>query len=304
MAESPRLSVVIPVRDEEQNVEELNRRLEEVLGETDEIIYVDDGSADRTWERLRALYQPGRRRLIRFRRNFGKTAALMAGLSAARGAIVFTMDGDLQDDPAEIPRFLAKLDEGYDLVSGWKRRRHDPLSKVVSSRIFNFAVRRTTGVDLHDLNCGFKAYRGEVARSLNLFGEMHRFIPLWVVYQGYQAAEVEVRHHPRRYGRSKYGMERALKGFLDLGTVLLLTRFAERPSHAFGLAALLLAAAGALSAGGHFLWTPAASLDLLAGVCWGAAAIVLGLGWAVEAALQAVPSGARRAFYLIEEQLD
>ena len=214
------ISVVIPVCNEQATVAPLCQALEAVLPAPYEILFIDDGSTDSTWPELAKLHRPGRVRAIRFRRNFGKTAALQTGFAAARGDIIFTMDGDLQDDPAEIPRFLEKLGEGYDLVSGWKKQRHDPPAKVLGSRLFNFVVRLVSGLELHDINCGFKAYRGDVARRLPLRSDFHRFTPLLAKTMGYRVGEVVVRHHPRRHGRSHYGWTRVLKGFLDLFRVL------------------------------------------------------------------------------------
>ena len=173
-------------------------------------------------------------RAIRFRRNFGKAAALTAAFQAARGDLVFTLDGDLQDDPAEIPRFLAELEKGYDVVSGWKKTRHDPWHKVYPSRVFNWMVSRVSGCRLHDHNCGFKLYRGEVLREIGIYGELHRFIPVLAHARGFRVAEVEVRHRSRRHGASKYGFSRFFKGFLDLLTVRFLTRFRQRPLHVLG----------------------------------------------------------------------
>jgi len=225
------ISVVIPVANEEATVAPLCRALEQVLQvlpEPSEILFIDDGSSDATWQQLTRLHRPGRVRAIRFRRNFGKTAALETGFAAARGDIVFTMDGDLQDDPVEIPRFLAKLAEGYDLVCGWKQRRHDPLHKVAASRLFNGIVRVVSGLRLHDINCGFKAYRGELARRLPLQRDWHRFTPLLAHALGACVGELVVTHHPRRHGRSHYGFSRMFKGFRDLFTILLLTRRGRR----------------------------------------------------------------------------
>jgi glycosyltransferase involved in cell wall biosynthesis len=237
------ISVVIPVANEKATVAPLCRALEKVLPTRYEIVFVDDGSTDGSWEELAKLHRAGQVRAIRFRRNFGKTAALEAGFAATRGDVVFTMDGDLQDDPQEIPRFLEMLDQGYDLVSGWKKHRQDPVGKVVASRIFNYVVGRVSGVRLHDINCGFKAYRGEVARSLRLWGEMHRFTPVLADTLGYRVGELVVTHHPRLHGRSHYGFSRLFKGFLDLITVMLITRYGGRPLHAFGVAALVAGAA-------------------------------------------------------------
>jgi dolichol-phosphate mannosyltransferase len=303
MAEPPRISIVIPVHNEQDDVQELTARLQKVLDGPYEIIFVDDGSTDETWKRLLALHEPGRVRLLRFRRNFGKTSALMAGFALTRGEIVFTMDGDLQDDPSEIPRFLAALDSGYDLVTGWKKTRHDPAHKVVASRFFNAVVRVTTGLSLHDINCGFKAYRGELARALDIYGEQHRFIPVLAAALGYKVGEIEVEHHARLHGRSKYGFSRLFKGFFDLITVLLITRFAERPSHAFGFAAVICGGAAALCSAAA-LMLPFPWLMLKAGVLWAGVIVLLAAGWVAEVVLYNAPASRRHTGRLIEEQLD
>lgn len=289
MSAPPEISVVIPVRNEEGTVEELARRLQEALPAEHEILFVDDGSSDSTWSRLEQLHEPDRVRLVKLRAPSGKSAALMAGFARTRAPIVFTMDGDLQDDPDEIPRFLAKMEEGYDLVSGWKRVRRDPWHKVLPSRVFNAVMRRATGLRLHDMNCGFKCYRGELARSLLIYGDQHRFIPVFAVHRGFRVAEVEVRHHPRRHGRSKYGVSRLAKGFLDLGTVLLRTRYRGRPAHFFGGVALACAlAAGilAIPALARLVPRPAALPALLAAGAFATTGIVfLAAGWLAEAQL-------------------
>jgi glycosyltransferase involved in cell wall biosynthesis len=236
---APRISVVIPLKDEEGSLEELHRRLVTVfteLGERYEVIFVDDGSTDHSMEVLRRIHAADANvRVIQFRRNFGKAAALSAGFNAARGSLVFTLDADLQDDPKEIPRFLQMLDEDYDLVSGWKQKRHDPLSKRLPSKLFNAVTSRMTGVRLHDFNCGFKGYRAEVVRELDVYGELHRYIPALAGWKGFRVGELVVEHHPRRFGQSKYGFERLARGFFDLLTVMLLTKFSKRPLHLFGM---------------------------------------------------------------------
>jgi dolichol-phosphate mannosyltransferase len=206
-----------------------------------EAIFVDDGSTDGTFAALTRLHTAaGNVRVVRLRRNFGKAAALVAGFDQARGNIVVTMDGDLQDDPTEIPRLLAKLDEGFDLVSGWKTHRRDPLSRRILSRIFNRATGVLSGVRLHDMNCGLKAYRAEVVHGLRLYGELHRFIPVLAHYRGFRIAELPVNHRPREHGRSRYGIERYLRGFLDLLTVSFIGRYRHRPLHLFGGLGLIL----------------------------------------------------------------
>lgn len=245
---TPALSVVIPLYNEVEGLQELHTALTAVLRQQAaryEVIYVDDGSTDGSFDRLKALRDADPRvTVIRLRCNQGKTIALVAGFREARGEVIVTLDADLQDDPMEIPRLLDRLDEGYDLVSGWKVDRQDPWSRRVLSRLFNAVTSRMTGLDLHDLNCGFKAYRRAVIAELRLQGDLHRFIPVLAGGRGFRVAEVEVRHHPRRYGRSKYGPGRITRGFFDLLTVLLLTRYTTRPLHLFGLVGTLLGLVG------------------------------------------------------------
>jgi glycosyltransferase involved in cell wall biosynthesis len=246
----PDLSIVVPVFEEADSVTELHQGIARVLQGLplrSEMIFVDDGSRDATLSRLEHLYEADERvKVVALRRNFGKTAALLAGFAEARGQTVITMDGDLQDDPEEIPQFIAALEAGQDLVSGWKRVRHDPVSKTLPSRLFNATVRRFTGIPLHDFNCGFKAYRREVLTDLKLYGELHRFIPVLAYWRGYRIGEIEVRHHPRKFGRSKFGAGRLLKGLLDFLKVLFLTRYMQRPLQLFGVLGLVLWAGGML----------------------------------------------------------
>ena len=311
---NPRFSVVVPVHNEEADVAELASRVGAVLGPMEggyEIVFIDDGSTDATWARLREIADSRPIRLIKFRRNFGKAAALMAGFEAARGDIVFTMDGDLQDDPAEIPRFLSKLDEGFDVVSGWKKTRHDPLGKVIPSRIFNYVVRKTTGLGLHDMNCGFKCYRGAAAREVRIYGELHRYIPALLAQLGYSSSEIEVRHHPRMHGSSKYGMSRLFKGFVDLGTVLLTGEYGTRPAHGFGWIALAFALlgilAGAAAAGSALLQWPVwvvFGLGLKSLFFWLAAVVAMAAGWAAELAVAGRLRADPASLYRIEERVD
>ena len=210
-----------------------------------EIILVDDGSTDGSFSLLReiAAADPAIRAL-RLRRNLGKATALSVGFAQAAGEVVVSLDADLQDDPHEIPRMLALLDSGFDLVSGWKRKRHDSVARVVASRVFNFVVRRSSGVELHDLNSGFKAYRRGVAQDIRIYGELHRFIPVIAAWKGYTVGEIEVEHRPRRFGRSRYGWGRAFRGMMDLVTVMFLTRFDARPAHFFSLPGAFLMSVG------------------------------------------------------------
>lgn len=247
------LSFVIPVHNERESLAQLHEELSRVATDQRldpvEFVFVDDGSRDDSWEVVRQLAaRDPRVRGLKFRRNFGKAAALTAGFRAARGRIVFTLDGDLQDDPAEVPRFLAKLEEGQglDVVSGWKQTRHDPWHKVGPSRVFNAMVSWLTGCRLHDHNCGFKAYRSEVLREVFIYGELHRFVPVLAHARGFRVGEIVVNHRARRFGRSNYGFSRFLKGFLDLITVRFRTGYGQRPQHLFGAVGLLLMAIGAL----------------------------------------------------------
>jgi glycosyltransferase involved in cell wall biosynthesis len=242
------ISVVVPVHDEERSVgllyEELQAALDP-LGEPWEAVFVDDGSTDGSFGALTRLHTAAANvRVVRLRRNFGKSAALAAGFGVAEGDTIVTIDGDLQDDPAEIPRLLAKLDEGFDLVSGWKTKRRDPWRRRLPSRIFNAVTSRVSGLRLHDMNCGLKAYRAEVLRGLRIYGELHRFLPVLAHYRGYRVAELPVNHRPRTHGRSNYGMERYVRGFLDLLTVSFMGRYRHRPLHLFGSLGLLLGALG------------------------------------------------------------
>ena len=243
------VSVLIPVVDEAGTVEELAQRVAAVLereGRSFEIIFIDDGSRDGTPARVReARARDPRVKLVRLRRNFGKAAALSAGFDHSIGRIVVTMDGDLQDDPDEITRFLSTLEEkDLDLVSGWKRRRQDPVSKTLPSRLFNWVTRLLAQVDLHDFNCGFKAYRREVLAEIAVYGELHRYIPVLASRRGFSVGEIQVNHYPRRHGASKYGWDRFYKGLLDLITVLFITRYTRRPLHLFGAIGLLFLTLG------------------------------------------------------------
>lgn len=242
------ISVVVPLLNEEATLEELYREIAAALeprGEGFEVVFVDDGSTDGSLEILHRLHdETDNVVVVHLRRNFGKAAALQAGFFEARGELVVTIDADLQDDPAEIPQLLAKLDEGFDLVSGWKTRRNDPLTRRLFSRLFNWTTALISGVRLHDVNCGLKAYRSEVLEDMRLYGELHRFIPVLAAYQGYRIAEMSVNHRPRQHGRSRYGPERYLRGFFDLLSVTFMGRYRYRPLHLFGGIGLLMGAVG------------------------------------------------------------
>ena len=245
------ISVVVPLKNEAGTLEELFSEIHSVMKESKrkfEVIFVDDGSTDESFKILTRLYKahPDIVRVIKFRRNKGKAAALAAGFELSKGKIIITMDADLQDDPAEIPRFLEELAKGADLVTGWKRKRHDPWFRVASSRFFNLVVSMAAGLRLHDYNCGFKAYRREVIEELTLYGDLHRYIPFLASSAGFLVTEIPVKHRPRKKGRSKYGWDRYLRGFLDLFTVIMLTRFSRNPLHLFGGIGTVLFVAGLL----------------------------------------------------------
>lgn len=248
MAALPRVSILLPLYNEKDSIVELYERIRDVMQPLEprfEILFVDDGSTDGSAVLMDRVFASDHRvRILRFRRNFGKAAALAAGFAAARGEIIVTLDGDLQDLPEEIPRFLEKIDEGADLVSGWKYPRRDPIGRRLASRCYNLVTRLVSGVPLHDMNCGFKAYRREVAQSLKLYGELHRYIPLIAHSFGFRIAELKVTHAPRLHGRSKYGWWRFFSGFFDLFTVLMLTRYSARPLHIFGMVGFLASLAG------------------------------------------------------------
>jgi glycosyltransferase involved in cell wall biosynthesis len=244
------ISIVIPFLNERESLALLYEEIGETARQAEfnfEILFVDDGSADGSWEVISNLARKDARvHGIRLRRNFGKAAALSAGFRAAHGEVVITMDADLQDDPHEIPRLLAACRGQVDVVSGWKRTRHDPWHKVWPSRVFNFLVSQMTGVRLHDHNCGMKCYRAEVFREVRLYGELHRFIPVLAAARGFKVTELAVNHRPRRFGKSKYGVRRFFKGFLDLLTVKFLTGFGQRPQHLLGSIGLFSFLAGNL----------------------------------------------------------
>ncbi len=249
-AGAEQVALVIPLVNEQDSLVELHAEIAaaaERAGLNVEIVFVDDGSTDGSWALVQDLARRDARvRGIRFRRNFGKAAALSAGFQAARGGLVLTLDADLQDDPAEIPHFLEKIKGGLDVVSGWKKVRLDPWHKVWPSRVFNWMVSAVTGVRLHDHNCGMKCYRAEVLREVRLYGEFHRFIPVLAAARGFRVGELAINHRPRRHGRSKYGVRRFVKGLLDLLTVKFLTSFSHRPQHVLGSIGLVSFALGGL----------------------------------------------------------
>ncbi|MBX3130951.1 MAG: glycosyltransferase family 2 protein [Polyangiaceae bacterium] len=241
MSDRPRLSFVIPFLNEEKTLRELFDRIAEAVrpllgpGETFEVLFIDDGSTDDSAAVVEGLVgEYPEVRLIELQGNFGKSAALAAGFRQTSGEIVFTLDADLQDDPKEIPRFLEKLNEGFDVVSGYKEKRNDPFTKVLPSRVFNWMVRRSTGITLHDVNCGFKAYRHRVLKNVRLYGELHRFVPVLAHWKRFRVGEIVVEHHARQHGVSKFGGGRFFRGLMDLLTVVFLMKYERRPAHFFG----------------------------------------------------------------------
>jgi glycosyltransferase involved in cell wall biosynthesis len=242
------ISVVVPLLNEEHSLEALYSEIASALqsrSDDFEVVFVDDGSTDGSFSVLSALHaERSNVVVVRLRRNFGKAAALQAGFLEAHGDVIVTIDADLQDDPAEIPQLLAKLDEGFDLVSGWKTRRNDPFARRLFSRIFNWTTGVISGVRLHDVNCGLKAYRADVVQGIRLYGELHRFLPVLAAYQGYRIAEIPVNHRARQHGGSRYGPERYLRGFFDLLSVTFMGRYRYRPLHLFGGIGLLMGAVG------------------------------------------------------------
>ncbi len=233
-----KLSIVVPLFNEEESLNPLANEIKKTLKQQNlsyEVIFVDDGSTDNSLNVIKEISRQDRRfKFVSFRKNYGKSAALQVGFRHAEGDVVITMDADLQDDPNEIPNLLAKLDEGFDLVSGWKKKRFDPFIKKQSSKFFNFVTRVLSGIKLHDFNCGLKAYRKEVTDNLKVYGELHRYLPVLADWQGYRVSEIPVKHHARRYGTTKFGISRFFKGFIDLVTVIFATRYIKRPMHFFG----------------------------------------------------------------------
>jgi len=249
------LSVVIPVYNEEESIDELAGWIEKICNSNNlkfEIIFIDDGSRDSSWDVIRRLSESNNSiKGLRFRRNYGKAAALQSGFTEAKGEVILTMDSDLQDSPDEIPGLLRMINEdGYDLVSGWKKKRYDPFIKRFTSRIYNGTARLSSGIRLHDFNCGLKAYRNEVAKSIEVYGEMHRYIPMLAKKAGFgKIGEKIVEHSPRKYGYSKYGLDRFLKGYLDLLTIGFITRFGKSPMHLFGSLGTIMFLIGFVMAG-------------------------------------------------------
>ncbi len=237
-SEFNKLSIIVPLYNEEESLNPLTNEIKKALKGINisfEVIFVDDGSDDKSLKTVKEICKTDKRfKFLSFRKNYGKSAALQIGFKNASGDVIVTMDADLQDDPNEIPNLIKKLEEGNDLVSGWKKVRHDPFIKKTSSRFFNFVTRIISGIKIHDFNCGLKAYRKEVTENIKVYGELHRYVPVLADWQGYKISEIPVKHHPRRYGKTKFGISRFFKGFIDLITVIFATRYIKRPMHFFG----------------------------------------------------------------------
>ena len=308
MSETVGISVVIPLYNEAESLPELHRELAECLdrlGRTWEVIYVDDGSRDGSDRAIEALCAGDARvRALSLRRNFGKSAALATGFRHVRGELVVTMDADLQDDPNELPRLIAALDDGLDLVSGWKQNRQDPITKTLPSRLFNAVTAMVAGVRLHDFNCGFKVYRREVAEAIEVYGELHRFMPALAHWRGFRVGEVPVHHRSRRYGRSKFGAARFVNGFLDLLSAAFISTSALKPLHVFGRIGLLFLAGGA-ALGAWFigLWIHGDPIRVRPLMLFGAGLVLLGIGFILMGLLgEMIASIAARADYPIRRR--
>ena len=243
-----KISIVVPLFNEEESLVELHQQLSKAVCSLEkpiEFLFIDDGSTDNSMQVLSELHNKDPQvRVVQFRRNYGKSAALALGFKEARGEFIVTLDADLQDEPYEIPNLVKKLEEGFDLVSGWKKIRKDPFIKKSTSKLFNFVTLKMTGLGIHDMNCGLKAYRREVTETVNVYGQLHRFLPVLAQWQGFKVGEVVVKHNPRKYGITKFGASRFIAGFFDLVTVLFITRYTKRPLHLFGLIGLVSFAVG------------------------------------------------------------
>lgn len=258
-SEFKKLSIVIPLYNEEESINPLTNEIRKALKPLNisyEIIFVDDGSTDNSLKLIKEICRTDKRfRFISFRKNYGKSAAIQIGFRNVTGDVVVTMDADLQDDPNEVPNLIKKMEEGYDLVSGWKKVRHDPFIKKISSKFFNYVTRIISGIKIHDFNCGLKVYRKEVTENIKVYGELHRYMPLLAKWQGFRISEIAVKHHPRRYGITKFGISRFFKGFIDLITVVFTTRYIKRPMHLFGFLGFISFLAGIIVNGYlTYLW--------------------------------------------------
>jgi glycosyltransferase involved in cell wall biosynthesis len=310
-----KVSVVIPIFNERDNIPILYEKLRSVIEKLKdyewEIVFADNASTDGSFEILKEIHKKDKRvKVIRLRRNFGQTGSLAAGLDFATGDIIITMDGDLQNDPEDIPLFLEKIQEGYDIVSGWRYNRKDPITKKIPSKIYNWLASRLTGVKIHDFGCTFKAMRKEVVKNIKLYGEMHRYIEALASEMGVSIAEIKVRHHPRIYGKSKYGISRIIKGFLDLLTVKFLLSYSTRPLHLFGIPGLILTLLGILTGGyltfkwfmGESIWGRPLLLLVILLIIVGVQFIVMGL--LAEMIMRTYYESTGKKIYYVKEVLD
>ena len=276
------ISVVIPAYNESESIKPLYERLVNVLNKQEqsfEVIFIDDGSSDNTCDVVENIHNDDKRvKLIKFRKNFGKSLALSAGFEKAKGDFIFTMDADLQDQPEEIPKFIEELNKGYDLVSGWKKQRFDPSSKTLPSKVFNKVVSTTSGLDLHDINCGFKLYRRKVLENISIYGELHRFIPVLAAAKGFKVGEVVIEHSKRQFGYSKFGSKRLFNGLFDFLTVFFITRYLQRPMHFFGFIGLLFIFLGSVISGYFiFQWISGVPMHVRPMMVFGIALLIIGV---------------------------
>ncbi|MCU0610107.1 MAG: glycosyltransferase family 2 protein [Chitinispirillaceae bacterium] len=306
-----KLSIVIPLLNEHESLVPLCQAISGALdpaGMTYEIIFVDDGSTDRSFEVIRELKtaDPARIRAYRFNRNFGKAAALSVGIAEARGDIIVTMDADLQDDPAAVPGMVKLIDEGWDLVSGWKKKRFDPIVFTLPSKIWNSATSIIAGVKLHDFNCGLKVYRADVAKSLEIYGERHRYLPVLAHWDGYRVTETVVTHHPRKFGRSKYGVSKFVKGMFDLLTLLFLKKYMKNPLHFFGLLGIVFGFAGAVDLGYFGVqWFTSGQLHIRPLLLMGVGAVIMGIQFiSIGLIGEMITNSVSRHTYSIREKIE
>jgi glycosyltransferase involved in cell wall biosynthesis len=306
------ISIVIPLLNESESLPHLMKAIAAVMEKQTwswEVVFIDDGSTDDSFAVCRNLNRqyPGTVAVHRFTRNYGKSAALCVGLAKAQGEIIITMDADLQDDPAAIPEMVAKVNEGWDLVSGWKKVRHDPLSKTLPSKIWNLLTSSIAGLRLHDFNCGFKAYRGEAAKALDIYGERHRYLPVLAHWNGYRVTEIAVPHHPRQYGQSKFGsFSRGFKGIFDLLTILFLRKYMKNPLHFFGLLGLVfgLLGSGVLAWFG-VQWIITGSMHIRPLMLLSAVAIIMGIQFVSIGLIgEMITNAAPKNTYKIRESIE
>ncbi|MBD3393758.1 MAG: glycosyltransferase [Chitinivibrionales bacterium] len=306
-----KISMVVPSYNEEQSLPELVQAIKDAVGKTAheyEIVLVDDGSTDGSFEVAGRLHRENRgiMRVYRFSRNYGKSAALSVGIEKAAGDVIVTMDADLQDDPQAIPDMLALLEQGWDVVSGWKKRRRDPITKTIPSRFWNLLTSLISGIRLHDFNCGFKAYRAEVAKCLEIYGERHRYLPAMAHWDGFRVTEMIVPHHPRKYGRTKFGAGRFMNGILDMITLLFLHKYLKRPLHLFGLLGVMLGLAGSCVLGYFGVqWTITREMHIRPLVLLSLGAVIMGIQFiSIGLIGEMITHANQRSSYNIRDRLE